>query len=139
MKINCLLRSKLVSIDCQFNDSFIYVFGKIMSIKIPPFYLLGFLWLGFIPYPYAAGQDDGIEKEFKLCMNSCRSNSCSGPASVVEKNCLKRCIDQASSTNASASHPSKKPEPKLGQAETFTPFQNATRPRISSACGFGSA
>ena len=45
-------------------------------------------------YPVAAQTTESTNQGFKLCMNTCTSNSCSGPASVVEKNCARKCADQ---------------------------------------------
>ena len=44
-----------------------------------------------LQYPVTAQPTDSTKQEFKLCMNTCVSNSCSGPASVVEKNCSRKC------------------------------------------------
>ncbi len=47
-----------------------------------------------LQYPVAAQTTESTEQGFKLCMSTCTSNSCSGPASVVEKNCARKCADQ---------------------------------------------
>jgi len=40
-----------------------------------------------LQYPVTAQTTEIATEEFKFCMSTCMSNSCSGPASVVEKNC----------------------------------------------------
>ncbi len=47
-----------------------------------------------LQYPVTAEPTQSTEEELKLCMNTCISNSCSGPASVVEKNCARKCSKQ---------------------------------------------
>ncbi len=37
--------------------------------------------------------------DFKFCMRTCVSNSCSGPASVVEKNCTRKCSTDANTSS----------------------------------------
>lgn len=70
-----------------------------MKIKSLLFCFFTVVLVTNVQYPFAAVQDEVFEKELKLCMNSCISNSCSGPASVVEKNCSRKCSTPKSSTN----------------------------------------
>lgn len=54
--------------------------------------ILAVLMILSLPYPVTAQQTDSTENDFKFCMSTCISNSCSGPASVVEKNCTRKCL-----------------------------------------------
>ena len=51
-----------------------------------------------LQYPISAQPTESTDDGFKFCMSTCISNSCSGPASVVEKNCSRKCSSQK--TNA---------------------------------------
>ena len=50
-----------------------------------------------LQYPVTAQTTESNEQSFKFCMRTCASNSCSGPASVVEKNCARKCSEQKNS------------------------------------------
>lgn len=68
------------------------------AMKTPPqFSLLKVLALCLtftLQYPVTAQTTESTDLSFKFCMRTCASNSCSGPASVVEKNCARKCADQ---------------------------------------------
>ena len=52
-----------------------------------------------LQYPVTAQTTESATEEFKFCMSTCMSNSCSGPASVVEKNCSRKCLVYTKTTN----------------------------------------
>ncbi|NCV62374.1 MAG: hypothetical protein EBW49_00205 [Betaproteobacteria bacterium] len=54
-----------------------------------------------VAYPTSAQPTDRSDQAFKFCMGQCTANSCSGPASVVEKNCTRKCMSAAPSSSAS--------------------------------------
>ena len=55
--------------------------------------------------PVTAQPTDSAGEDFKFCMSTCISNSCSGPASVVEKNCSRKCSINTKMTNHNAANP----------------------------------
>ena len=59
-----------------------------------------------LQYPVTAQPTDSATEEFKFCMSTCTSNSCSGPASVVEKNCSRKCSINTKATNHIATNSS---------------------------------
>jgi hypothetical protein len=61
-----------------------FIFRQVLAV------LMSILFL----YPLAAQTTGSSEPSYKLCMSTCIANSCSGPASVVEKNCARKCADQ---------------------------------------------
>ena len=62
------------------------------------------IFAALLPFSIAAQQVDTASQAYKLCMNTCTANSCSGPASVVEKNCAKKCALPASAIETVPSH-----------------------------------
>ena len=52
-----------------------------------------------LQYPVTAHPTESAGEDFKFCMSTCISNSCSGPASVVEKNCSRKCLVYTKTTN----------------------------------------
>ena len=58
-----------------------------------------------LQYPVTAQTTESATEEFKFCMSTCMSNSCSGPASVVEKNCSRKCLIYTKTTNHTAANP----------------------------------
>ena len=47
-----------------------------------------------LQYPVTAQTTESATEEFKFCMSTCMSNSCSGPASVVEKKLQSKMFDK---------------------------------------------
>ena len=58
-----------------------------------------------LQYPVTAQPTESAGEDFKFCMSTCISNSCSGPASVVEKNCSRKCSINTKTTNHIATNP----------------------------------
>jgi len=50
-------------------------------------------------HPISAQTTESSGEGFKFCMSTCTSNSCSGPASVVEKNCARKCSKNTTTTS----------------------------------------
>ncbi len=58
-----------------------------------------------LQYPVSAQPTESAGEDFRFCMVTCISNSCSGPASVVEKNCNRKCSINTKTTNHTATNP----------------------------------
>ena len=58
-----------------------------------------------LQHPISAQPTESSDEGFKFCMSTCTSNSCSGPASVVEKNCARKCSINTITTNHTATNP----------------------------------